>query len=104
MPAIVPDKGAVPRRGSTATPPRGRWNHTMVMSSPFVITLSDVDRAELTARAQASKIAYRDALRAKIILGCAAGISRTAIAADLGICDDTVRKWRRCSAAKGWPG
>ena len=67
----------------------------MVMSSPFVITLSDSDRAELTARAQAAKIPYRDVLRARIILACAAGISHAAIAADLGICDDTVRKWRR---------
>jgi transposase len=76
----------------------------MVMSSPFVITLSDSDRAELTARAQAAKIPYRDVLRAKIILACAAGISHAAIAAVLGICDDTVRKWRRRFAGQGLAG
>jgi transposase len=76
----------------------------MVMSSPFVITLSESDRAELTARAQAAKIAYRDVLRAKIILACAAGISHAAIAADLRICDDTVRKWRRRFASEGLAG
>ena len=76
----------------------------MVMSSPFVITLSDSDRAELTARAQAAKIPYRDVLRAKIILACAAGISHAAIAAVLGICDDTVRKWRRRFASQGLAG
>jgi transposase len=67
----------------------------MVMSSPFVITLSDADRAELTARAQAAKIPYRDVLRAKIILACAA---------DLNICDDTVRKWRKRFAGQGLAG
>jgi transposase len=76
----------------------------MVMSSPLVITLSDSDRAELTARAQAAKISYRDVLRAKIILACAAGISHAAIAAVLGICDDTVRKWRRRFASQGLAG
>jgi transposase len=76
----------------------------MVMSSPFVITLSDSDRAELTTRAQAAKIPYRDVLRAKIILACAAGISHAVIAAGLGICDDTVRKWRRRFASQGLAG
>ena len=76
----------------------------MVMSSPFVITLSDSDRAELTTRAQAAKISYRDVLRAKIILGCAAGTSHAVIAAVLGICDDTVRKWRRRFASHGLAG
>jgi transposase len=43
-------------------------------------------------------------LRAKIILACAAGISHAAIAAVLGICDDTVRKWRRRFASQGLAG
>ena len=76
----------------------------MVMSSPFVITLSDSDRAELTTRAHAAKIPYRDVLRAKIILACAAGISHAAIGGVLGICDDTVRKWRRRFASQGLAG
>jgi len=76
----------------------------MVMSSPFVITLSDSDRAELTTRAQSAKIPYRDVLRAKIILACAAGISHAAIGGVLGICDDTVRKWRRRFASQGLAG
>jgi len=76
----------------------------MVMSSPFVITLSAADRAELTARAHAAAIPYRDVLRAKIILGCAAGSCHSDIAADLGICDDTVRKWRRRFAGEGVAG
>ena len=76
----------------------------MVMSSPFVITLSAADRAVLTARACALRIPYRDVLRAKIILACAADTSHSEIAADLGVCDDTVRKWRKRFAEAGLAG
>jgi len=76
----------------------------MVMSSPFVITLSATDRAALTARAHAARIAHCDVIRAKIILACAAGLSHAIIAADLGLCDDTVRKWRRRFAEAGLAG
>jgi hypothetical protein len=62
------------------------------------------ERAELTARAHAGKISYRDVLRAKIILACAAGLSHAAIAAVLGICEDTVRKWRKRFAESGLAG
>ena len=76
----------------------------MVMPSPFVIILSTADRAELTRRAHAARIPHRDVLRAKIILGCAAGLPHTVIAAELGVCDDTVRKWRKRFAGEGLPG
>mgnify|MGYP001241865190 CR=1 FL=1 len=76
----------------------------MIATSPFVITLSDVDRAELATRAHAAKIAHRDVLRAKIILACAAGTSHAQIANQLGICDDTVRKWRKRYAESGLAG
>lgn len=76
----------------------------MVMSSPFVIILSDSDRARLTARAHASRIPHRDVLRAKIILACAAGMAHSVIAADLGVCDDTVRKWRKRFVREGLDG
>ena len=67
----------------------------MVMSSPFVITLSAADHAELTARGNALAAPHRDVLRARIVLACAAGVSHSRIAAEFGVCDDTVRKWRR---------
>ena len=76
----------------------------MVMSSPFVITVSTADHAELTVRAQALAAPHRDVLRARIVLGCAAGISHARIAADLGVCEDTVRKWRRRYAESGLAG
>ena len=53
----------------------------------------------LTARARSVRGAYRDRLRARIVLAAAAGTTNAATAADLGICADTVRKWRRRFAA-----
>ena len=53
----------------------------------------------LTARARSVRGAYRDRLRARIVLAAAAGTANAAIAADLGVCADTVRKWRRRFAA-----
>ena len=74
------------------------------MSSPFVITVSAADHAVLTARAHALAAPHRDVLRAQIVLACAAGISHPRIAAELGVCEDTVRKWRRRYAEAGLAG
>jgi hypothetical protein len=49
----------------------------MIVSSPFVITLSNEERSELTARANAAHRAHREVLRAKIILAAAASTPRT---------------------------
>jgi transposase len=67
----------------------------MPMSSPYVIVLSDAEEAELSARARSGRSAYRDRLRAQIVLAAAAGRSNAGIAAEAGVCTDTVRKWRR---------
>jgi transposase len=67
----------------------------MIISSPFVIILSTEERSELSARANAARRAHREVLRAQIILAAAAGTSNAAIAADLGLHVDTVRKWRQ---------
>jgi transposase len=72
-----------------------RDNKIMIISSPFVIILSTEERSELTARANAARRAHREVLRAQIILAAAAGTSNAAIAADLGLHIDTVRKWRQ---------
>lgn len=69
-----------------------------------MITLSGSDRAELTARAHAERLPYRDVIRARIILFCADGACHSDIAAELGICEDTVRKWRKRFAAEGLDG
>jgi transposase len=67
----------------------------MVNSSPFVIILSAAEHHTLTLRAQAAKTAYREVIRAKIILAAAEGAANAVIAAQLGLHLDTVRKWRR---------
>jgi transposase len=64
------------------------------MPSPYQIALSGEERAVLTARARAARGPYRDRLRAAIVLAAAAGQDNAAIARELGVCTDTVRKWR----------
>jgi transposase len=50
------------------------------------------------------RCAHRDVLRARIVLAAADGMTNAAIARRLGICDDTVRKWRARFCARGLPG
>jgi len=61
--------------------------------------LSDGEQAVLMARARSVRGAYRDRLRARIVLAAAAGMTNAAIAAHEGVHADTVRKWRRRFAA-----
>jgi len=76
----------------------------MHVTSPFVIVLTVVDEAVLTARARAGRSAHRDVIRAQIVLAAAAGQPNETIAATVGVCVDTVRKWRRRFAARGLAG
>lgn len=69
------------------------------MSSPYQIALSGQEQAVLMARARSARGPYRDRVRAVIVLAAADGQANAAIAAELGICTDTVRKWRRRFAA-----
>jgi len=59
------------------------------------LTLTDDERAKLTAWSRRPKTARRLALRAKIVLAVADGRSNTAIAADLRVTLPTVGKRRR---------
>jgi len=67
----------------------------MPMPSPYQIALSAGEQAALAARARSVRGPYRDRLRAKIVLAAVAGQANAAIARELGVCTDTVRKWRR---------
>src|SRR2546421_474281 len=67
----------------------------MPVLSPYQIVLSGEEEAVLAARARSVRGPYRDRLRAKIVLAAAAGQDNAAIARELGVCTDTVRKWRR---------
>jgi transposase len=67
----------------------------MPIQSPYQIVLSGQEQAVLAARARSARGPYRDRLRAAIVLAAAAGQASAAIAAELRVCTDTVRKWRR---------
>jgi transposase len=67
----------------------------MPISSPYQIALSGEEQAVLAVRARSVRGPYRDRLRAAIVLAAAAGQANATIAAGLGVCTDTVRKWRR---------
>ena len=61
---------------------------------PTVLELSEAERAELEGWARRRKTAQALALRARIVLRAAEGLSNTAIAAELGVAKHTVGKWR----------
>ena len=68
------------------------------------VMLSADERKALKKRARGAKTAYRDWLRAQIVLAAARGRASARIAADLHISVDTVRKWRSRFAARGLDG
>lgn len=76
----------------------------MPVTSVDHIVLRDGQRQVLLARARQSSGEHRDVLRARIVLAAADGVSNAAIARMLGICDDTVRKWRHRFAQHGIDG
>jgi len=55
----------------------------MPVTSPFVVVLTATEETELTARARSGRTEHRDRVRARIVLAAAAGVSNTAIAAEL---------------------
>lgn len=72
-------------------------------TSPYRIELTVEERVALVALVRPSKQA-RMLLRARIVLAAADGVSNTGIARGLGVCEDTVRKWRRRYAQQGLSG
>ena len=67
----------------------------MPVISPYLVVLSVDEESVLMARARSVRSEYRDRLRARIVLAAAAGRANTAIAVQLDVHVDTVRKWRR---------
>ena len=61
----------------------------------FELTLSQTERAHLTALANARSLPYSHVRRAQIILASAAGATDTEIAARVGVSVQTVGHWRR---------
>ena len=68
------------------------------------VVLSAGERTTLNKRVRGAKTAYRDRLRAQIVLAAARGRDNARIAADLQISVDTVRKWRGRFAGRGLDG
>ena len=83
---------------------RVRHKERMPMPSPYQVVLSGEEQAVLAARARSVRSEHRDRLRAAIVLAAAAGQANAAIARELGVCTDTVRKWRRRFAASRLAG
>ena len=76
-----------------------RHNDQMPVISSYRIVLSAAEESVLANRARSVRGPYRDRLRAQIVLAAAAGSTNAAIAAQVGVHVDTVRKWRHRFAA-----
>jgi len=66
----------------------------MPMTSPDRIELTDTQRGDLDRLIRAGRTEQRLAQRAGIVLAAADGQPNARIAASLGVCEDTARKWR----------
>lgn len=67
----------------------------MPRSSPYAITLTPKERRTLTARAHQYTLAYRDVVRAKIVLLAAEGFENKEIGERLDMPRPVVSKWRK---------
>jgi hypothetical protein len=68
---------------------------TMPRRSPFVIRLTEQERAEQEARCKEYTSPYRDVVRAKVVLLASQGLGNDKIAAQLGMARQIASKWRR---------
>ncbi len=76
----------------------------MPRSSPFIVVLSDGDRAVLEQRASSGVAAHRDVVRARIVLLAADGLANVEIARRVRVCVDVVSKWRKRFFEEGRAG
>jgi transposase len=58
------------------------------------LVLDEAERAQLVRCARRAKTALYLSLRAKIVLRCAEGVADKQVAADLGVDESTVNRWR----------
>ena len=66
-----------------------------------LVTVTAAERKALKKRIRGARTAWRDRLRAQVVLAAAMGRSNARIAGDLRISQDTVRKWRGRFADRG---
>jgi len=67
----------------------------MPRQSPFVIQLTEPERAELEARCKVYTSPHRDVMRAKIVLLASQGLGNDRIAAQLGTPRQVASRWRQ---------
>lgn len=67
----------------------------MPRKSPFIVTLTKEERAELLARSRRYTSAYWEVIRAKIVLLAAEGLDNDVIAGRLDTERQIVSKWRQ---------
>ncbi|HCT78888.1 MAG TPA: IS630 family transposase [Micromonosporaceae bacterium] len=68
------------------------------------LVLTDAEREQLTRWSRRAKTAQALALRSKIVLACAAGVSNKQVARQLRVTPGTVTRWRRKFLAKRLDG
>jgi transposase len=76
----------------------------MPLCAAVPVTLTAAERKTLKERVRGARTCWRDRLRAQIVLAAAMGRSTARIARDLGISEDTARKWRGRFAARRLDG
>ena len=76
----------------------------MPRKSPYVLDLTDEERAVLEARARKYTLPYRDIFRAQVVLLAARGLDNDEIAARLNTRREVVSKWRKRFFEEGVAG
>lgn len=76
----------------------------MPRKSPYAIVLDPATRRTLEKRARTYTLAYRDVVRARIVLMAAQGMSNDQIALQLNTSRDVVSMWRKRFFEEGLPG
>ena len=74
----------------------------MTRPSPYVIELSDADRAVLGARVRAYTAPYHEVFRARIVILAAGGLENVVIAERLDTSTNVVSRWLAADALKPW--
>jgi transposase len=70
----------------------------------FQVSLRASERRALTRAARSQAVPHRQVVRARIVLGAAAGLPTALIARRVGVTPNTVRKWRRRFCTEGYAG
>lgn len=80
------------------------WEVAVGRRSPFVVRLSDGDRAILEERVGSRTVSHGSVVRARIVLLAAVDMRNVDIAARVGVCVDAVSRWRKRFCEEGIAG